>query len=142
MGYLSFQFKSGSARIVLFSCTSNLLLIVASSPQSTLIFYLLVTLIVTLTKCSAGSLCISKVCFWVLFSDNTVTQLFKYWGNCFPVTAHSAFDFEEFAACLRQAYSECKIVEELEKFTNFTATISVMNILNTASTTAGADHFN
>ena len=57
---------------------------------------------------------------------------------CFPA-AHSAFDFEEFAACLKKAYADCKVVEKLEKFTNFTDTVK--NLLNNASTTPGADNF-
>jgi hypothetical protein len=52
---------------------------------------------------------------------------------------HSALDFEEFAFGLKQAFSDCKVVEVLEQFTNFTR--AVQPFLNTASTTDGADHF-
>jgi hypothetical protein len=52
---------------------------------------------------------------------------------------HSALDFEEFAEGLKRAYSDCKVVEQLEKFTNFTG--AVEDLLNTANTTEGADHF-
>jgi hypothetical protein len=36
---------------------------------------------------------------------------------------HSALDFEEFAFGLKQAFSDCKVVEVLEKFTNFTGAV-------------------
>jgi hypothetical protein len=45
----------------------------------------------------------------------------------------------EFGQCLQKAYDNCKIVEILHKFTNFTETVK--NMLNTANTTSGADHF-
>jgi hypothetical protein len=58
---------------------------------------------------------------------------------CLNILAHSAFDFMEFAQCLHKAYEDCKVVEVLNKFTNFTETVK--NLLNTANTTPGADHF-
>jgi hypothetical protein len=57
-------------------------------------------------------------------------------NNC---SAHSAFDFVEFGQCLRKAYDDCKVVEILTKFTNFTDTVKPL--LNTANTTVGANHF-
>jgi hypothetical protein len=53
--------------------------------------------------------------------------------------AHSAFDLHEFAMCLHKAYDDCKVVEILNKFTNFVDTVK--GLLNNASTTEGADHF-
>ena len=50
-------------------------------------------------------------------------------------TANSAYDFEELAINLKRAFSDCKIVEALEKFTNFSATIDPF--LNVASKTPG-----
>ena len=51
------------------------------------------------------------------------------------LAANSAYDFEEFAACLKKAFTDCKHVEYLEKFTNFSETVEPL--LNTASTTPG-----
>jgi hypothetical protein len=48
-------------------------------------------------------------------------------------------DFEEFAAGLKRAHSDCKVVELIEEFANFSETVEPM--LNTANTTDGADHF-
>jgi hypothetical protein len=45
----------------------------------------------------------------------------------------------EFGQCLRKAYDDCKVVEILNKFTNFTDTVKPL--LNTANTTYGANHF-
>jgi hypothetical protein len=53
--------------------------------------------------------------------------------------AHSAFDFHEFAAGIKKAYSDCKLVEKIDKFGNFSSTIN--GFLNVAADTFGADHF-
>jgi hypothetical protein len=55
------------------------------------------------------------------------------------LAAHSAFDFNEFAAGIKKAYSECKLVERIDKFANFSSTIE--RFLNVAADTFGADHF-
>jgi hypothetical protein len=49
-------------------------------------------------------------------------------------------DFEEFASALQRAFDDCKVVERVTRFTNFTETVEPY--LNTASKTDGADHFN
>jgi hypothetical protein len=49
-------------------------------------------------------------------------------------------DFEEFASALQRAFDDCKVVERVTRFANFSET--VQPYLNTASTTEGADHFN
>jgi hypothetical protein len=54
--------------------------------------------------------------------------------------AHSAFDFEEFADGIRKSYYDCKFVEYVDKFGNFSSTIQ--RFLNVAADTLGADHFN
>mgnify|MGYP003339637539 CR=1 FL=1 len=55
------------------------------------------------------------------------------------VIAHPAYDFEEFAIALKNAFTECKVVMYLRKFTNFRD--AVEPLLNTASNTPGADSF-
>jgi hypothetical protein len=59
--------------------------------------------------------------------------------ECIFISAHSAFDLVEFGHCLQKAYEDCKVVEILNKFTNFTHTVN--HLLNPANTTPGADHF-
>jgi hypothetical protein len=49
-------------------------------------------------------------------------------------------DFEEFASALQKAFDDCKVVERVSRFANFTEAVGPY--LNTASTTEGADHFN
>jgi hypothetical protein len=49
--------------------------------------------------------------------------------------ANSAYDFEELAGNLKSAFSMCKVVEALDKFTNFSETVNPF--LNVASDTPG-----
>ena len=62
-----------------------------------------------------------------MFVCNTMDLTFE--GN-------SGYDFAEFASNLKQAFSDCKVVDFLEKFTNFSET--VQPYLNVASTTPGS----
>ena len=50
-------------------------------------------------------------------------------------------DFEKMSVNITKAFNFCKVVEQLDYFANFKHTIDGMNILNTAHTTPGADHF-
>jgi hypothetical protein len=108
------------------------------------IFYLWGTPTVILTKFSAASLFISKVKFTLSVqkhseTNGTVSVFISLFLSLFSGIAHSAYDMHEFAACLHKAYNDCKVVEILNKFTNFVDTVKPL--LNTASTTEGADHF-
>ena len=55
--------------------------------------------------------------------------------------AHSCLDFEEMSLNITKAFGFCKVVEQLDYFAEFKGTIENMNVLNTAHTTPGADHF-
>jgi hypothetical protein len=55
------------------------------------------------------------------------------------LAAHSAFDYNEFAAGIKKAYYDCKLVEKIDKFANFSSTVNPF--LNVAADTFGADHF-
>jgi hypothetical protein len=60
---------------------------------------------------------------------------------CWPAffAAHGAYDFEEFAACLRNAFSECKNIQFLSKFMNFKDTVEPF--IRNAANNPGADNF-
>jgi hypothetical protein len=55
------------------------------------------------------------------------------------VTAHPAFDFIEFAANLKKAFTPCKVVQFVKRFINFRDTVDPL--LNTCSNTPGAENF-
>jgi hypothetical protein len=54
-------------------------------------------------------------------------------------SAHPAFDFVEFAANLKAAFSPCKLVQFVKRFINFRDTVEPL--LNNCANTPGAEHF-
>jgi hypothetical protein len=51
------------------------------------------------------------------------------------ISAHSAYNFEEMARCLKKAFLDIQHVEALEKFINFKG--AVLPFLNKAASTPG-----
>jgi hypothetical protein len=101
-----------------------------------------------LTRCSADSLYILKVYLSISFRMSSLNWMIFYilWFLlCFlpccqtPQSAHPAFDFIEFAANLKAAFSPCKLVQFVKRFINFRDTVDPF--LNNCANTPGAEHF-